>query len=77
MKDFKERFDKILVDKIDIRQEEINPDAQFIDDLGLDSLDMTELIVEFEQEFNVTIHDDAIEKIITVNDAAQCLKLKI
>lgn len=77
MKDFKERFDKLLIDKLGVSQEDIKPEAKFTDDLGADSLDMVELIMEFESEFKVTIPDDDTEEILTVKNAEEYLKNKL
>jgi acyl carrier protein len=77
MKDFKIRFEKLLIDKLGVSQEDIKPEAQFTEDLGADSLDMVELIMEFESEFNITIPDDDTEQIHTVSDAEEYLKSKL
>ena len=77
MENFKERFDKLLIDKLGVSQEDIKPEAKFTDDLGADSLDMVELIMEFESEFKVTIPDDDTEEILTVRDAEEYLKNKL
>lgn len=77
MKNFKERFDKLLIDKLSISQEDIKPEAKFTEDLGADSLDMVELIMEFESEFNLTIPDEDTETIHTVSDAEKYLKNKM
>ena len=77
MENFKERFDKLLIDKLGVSQEDIKPEARFTDDLGADSLDLVELIMEFESEFKVTIPDDDTEEILTVIDAEEYLKSKL
>lgn len=77
MKDFKERFDKLLIDKLSVSKEDIKPEAKFTEDLGADSLDMVELIMEFESEFNLTIPDEDTETIHTVGDAEGYLIQKI
>ena len=77
MEDFKERFDKLLIDKLGGSQEDLKPDAKFTEDLGADSLDMVELITEFESEFKIIIPDDDIKEIITVEDAEEYLKNKL
>mgnify|MGYP003434987513 FL=1 len=59
----------IIVDKLGVEESEVTPEASFTNDLGADSLDTVELIMEFEKEFNVTIPDDEAEKISTVGDA--------
>ena len=77
MENFKERFEKLLIDKLGVSQEDIKPEAKFTDDLGADSLDMVELIMEFESEFKVTIPDDDTEEILTVKNAEEYLKNKL
>ena len=77
MEDFQARFDNLLIDKFGVSQEDIRPEANFIDDLGADSLDMVELIMEFEKEFTIFIPDDDTEQIVTVGDAIAYLKTKL
>ena len=59
----------IIVDKLGVDESEVTPQASFTNDLGTDSLDTVELIMELEKEFNVQIPDDQAEKIATVGDA--------
>jgi len=59
----------IIVDKLAVDENEVTPTASFTNDLGADSLDTVELIMEFEKKFGITIPDDAAEKISTVGDA--------
>ena len=59
----------IIVDKLGVDETEVTPEATFTNDLGADSLDTVELIMELEKEFNITIPDDQAEKITTVGDA--------
>ena len=59
----------IIVDKLGVDESEVKPEATFTNDLGADSLDTVELIMELEKEFNITIPDDQAEKIATVGDA--------
>tara|TARA_B100001029_G_scaffold152162_1_gene135067 strand:+ start:87 stop:317 length:231 start_codon:yes stop_codon:yes gene_type:complete len=59
----------IIVDKLGVDEAEVTTEASFTDDLGADSLDTVELIMEFEKEFDTQIPDDKAEKIITVGDA--------
>ena len=69
-------FDKvrdIVVDQLGVEADEVNIDSTFIDDLGADSLDIVELIMAFEEEFNVEIPDEVAEKIRTVKDAVELL----
>ena len=59
----------IIVDKLGVDEKDVTPEASFTNDLGADSLDTVELIMELEKEFNVSIPDDQAEKITTVGDA--------
>lgn len=59
----------IIVDKLGVDAEEVTPEKSFTNDLGADSLDTVELIMEFEKEFGISIPDDRAEKISTVGDA--------
>jgi acyl carrier protein len=59
----------IIVDKLGVEESEVTPEASFTNDLGADSLDTVELIMEFEKEFNIAIPDEQAEKIGTVGDA--------
>jgi len=68
---------KIIVDKLGVGENEVTPEASFINDLGADSLDTVELIMEFEKEFNLSIPDDDAEKIMKVGDAYQYLSEKM
>ena len=60
---------KIIVEKLGANQDQIKPEAKFVDDLGADSLDQVELIMAFEDEFGIEIPDEEAEKIRTVKDA--------
>lgn len=59
----------IVVDKLGVEESKVTPEANFTSDLGADSLDTVELIMELEKEFNISIPDDQAEKIATVGDA--------
>ena len=59
----------IVVDKLGVEENQVKPEANFTNDLGADSLDTVELIMELEKEFNISIPDDQAEKIATVGDA--------
>jgi acyl carrier protein len=72
-----ERVKKIIVDKLGIDESEITPEASFIQDLGADSLDTVELIMEFEREFDVSIPDEQAEKIQTVGQAIEYLEKQL
>ena len=69
MSEIASRVKAIIVDKLGVEESEVPNEASFTNDLGADSLDTVELIMEFEKEFNVTIPDDQAEKITTVGDA--------
>ncbi len=69
MSDISSRVKAIIVDKLGVDENEVTPEASFTNDLGADSLDTVELIMEFEKEFNISIPDDQSEKIGTVGDA--------
>jgi len=64
----------IIVDKLGVDESEVTPTASFTDDLGADSLDTVELIMEFEKEFDIQIPDDKAEKITTVGEAVSFIE---
>ena len=69
MSEVAERVKAIIVDKLRVEEREVTNEASFTNDLGADSLDTVELIMEFEKEFGISIPDDQAEKITTVGDA--------
>ena len=69
MSETADRVKKIVVEHLGVEGEKVTEEASFIDDLGADSLDIVELVMAFEEEFNVEIPDDAAEKITTVKGA--------
>ena len=69
MSEISEKVKAIIVEKCGVSESEVTPEASFTQDLGLDSLDTVELIMEFEKEFGITIPDDKAEVIKTVADA--------
>jgi acyl carrier protein len=69
MADITSRVKAIIVDKLGVDEKEVTPEASFTNDLGADSLDTVELIMEFEKEFNIAIPDDQAENISTVGQA--------
>ena len=69
MSDIASRVKAIIVDKLSVEDSEVTKEASFTNDLGADSLDTVELIMEFEKEFGLSIPDDQAEKISTVGDA--------
>ncbi len=74
MSDIADRVKKIVVEHLGVDAEKVTESANFIDDLGADSLDTVELVMAFEEEFNVEIPDDAAETIVTVGDAISFLE---
>ncbi|MGB0523045.1 MAG: acyl carrier protein [Flammeovirgaceae bacterium] len=74
MADIAAKVKNIIVDKLGVEDSEVTPDASFTNDLGADSLDTVELIMEFEKEFNISIPDDQAEKITTVGQAISYLE---
>lgn len=69
MSEIEEKVIDIIADKLGVDKEEVKPEASFTNDLGADSLDTVELIMEFEKAFNINIPDDKAEGIATVGDA--------
>ena len=74
MENIENKVKEIIIDKLGIEESEITNSASFTNDLGADSLDTVELIMEFEKEFNVSIPDEDAEKIGTVGQAISYLK---
>ena len=68
MSEIASKVSAIIVDKLGVEESEVTPEANFQTDLGADSLDTVELIMEFEKEFGISIPDDQAEKIATVGD---------
>lgn len=68
-----ERVCDLVVEQLGVSQDQVTPDASFIDDLGADSLDTVELVMAFEEEFGIDIPDEDAEKIVTVSDAIKYL----
>lgn len=77
MSDVFERVKKIVVDNLDVDADKVVESASFIDDLGADSLDLVELVMAFEEEFNIEIPDDVQENIRTVGDAVTHIKAHV
>jgi acyl carrier protein len=69
MSELEARVKSIIVEKLNVDEAEVKPEASFTNDLGADSLDTVELIMEFEKAFGISIPDDQAEKIATVGDA--------
>ncbi|MBU4087049.1 MAG: acyl carrier protein [Nanoarchaeota archaeon] len=74
MSDIASRVKAIIVDKLGVDENEVTIEASFTNDLGADSLDTVELIMEFEKEFNIAIPDDQAEKISTVGEAVSYIE---
>lgn len=74
MSEVADRVKKIVVGHLGVEEDQVTENANFIDDLGADSLDTVELVMAFEEEFGVEIPDDAAEKIRTVKDAIDFLE---
>ena len=74
MSEIAQKVTSIIIDKLGVEESEVNAEASFTNDLGADSLDTVELIMEFEKEFNISIPDDQAENIATVGDAIKYLE---
>ena len=77
MPDIQKKITSILTEKLGISDSEITPDANFVKDLGIDSLDYAELVMEFEQSFDIKIPDDDAEKMQTIGQAVSYIQSKI
>ena len=71
-----DKVKSIIVEQLGVDEEEVTPDASFVDDLGADSLDTVELVMAFEEEFDIEIPDEDAEKLTTVGEAIAYLKGK-
>lgn len=71
-----EKVIDLIVEQLDVTREECVPEASFIDDLGADSLDLVELVMEMEETFNIQVADEELEKIRTVQDVIDFLMSK-
>ncbi|MBI4445594.1 MAG: acyl carrier protein [Acidobacteria bacterium] len=69
MASVEEKVKSIIVDQLGVNESDVTPDAHFVDDLGADSLDTVELVMKFEEDFDIEIPDEDAEKIQTVQDA--------
>ena len=74
MSEIESKVKEIIVDKLGVEEENVTPEASFTNDLGADSLDTVELIMEFEKEFGINIPDDKAEHIQTVGDAIKYIE---
>ena len=77
MSDIENRVKAIIVEKLTVDENEVTPEAGFSTDLGADSLDTVELIMEFEKVFGITIPDEDAEKIYTVGDAIEYIEAHV
>ena len=76
MEEVMSRLKEIVVDRLNVEEDQIKPEASFVEDLGADSLDIVELIMGIEEEFDIEIPDDAAEHIQTVGDAVKFIDEK-
>ncbi len=72
-----EQIKLIIADKLGVKADDIKPESKFVDDLGADSLDTVEVIMEFEIKFNIAFRDDEAEKIETVQEAVDLINKKL
>ena len=72
-----EKVRKIMVEHLSVDEESVTKDATFVDDLSADSLDIVEIVMSLEEEFNIEIPDDEAERIVTVGDVVDYIKEKI
>ena len=77
MQDVQKKITLILIEKLGINESEITSDASFVKDLGIDSLDYAELVMEFEQTFDIKIPDDDAEKMQTIGQAVSYIQSKL
>lgn len=77
MADVEAKVKEIIINKLGVDEAQVTPQASFTNDLGADSLDTVELVMEFEKSFNIQIPDEDAEKIATVGDAINYLKGKV
>ena len=72
-----DRVKKIIVEQLGVREDQVQDNARFIEDLGADSLDTVELVMEFEEAFGIKIPDDVVEKMTTVGQAVSYINEKV
>ena len=73
-KSVEEKVKEIIIEQLGVEEDDVNPNAKFIEDLGADSLDTVELVMAFEEAFNIEIPDEAAEKIQKVKDAVEYIE---
>ena len=76
MSEVADKVKKIIVEQLGVSEDEIKPESAFVEDLGADSLDLTELIMAIEEEFDIEIADDDAQKIVKVQDAIDYIENK-
>ena len=76
MSSVESKVKKIIMEQLDVNEAEVKPEASFVDDLGADSLDTVEMVMAFEEEFNIEIPDEDAEKIRTVQDSIDYIRQK-
>lgn len=69
-----EKLQKIIAEVLNVDEDEITPDTTFVDDLGADSLDVFQIIMGIEEEFDIEIPNEEVEKIVSVGDAVEAIK---
>jgi acyl carrier protein len=74
MSAIEKRVKEIIVEQLGVNENEVTPEAKFVDDLGADSLDLVELVMALEEEYNMEISDEDAEKILTVGDAIEYIQ---
>jgi acyl carrier protein len=74
MSAIEKRVKEIIVEQLGVNENEVVPEAKFVDDLGADSLDLVELVMALEEEYNMEISDEDAEKILTVGDAIEYIQ---
>ncbi|MBO8153222.1 MAG: acyl carrier protein [Thermovirga sp.] len=77
MEEITARLKEIVMDRLDVEEDQIKPEASFVEDLGADSLDIVELIMGIEEEFDIEIPDEDAEKLTTVGEAMEYIKNKL
>ena len=75
--DVEQQVKEIICEQLSVEESEVTRDASFVETLNADSLDIVELIMEFEEKFNIDIPDEQAEKIRTVNDAVKYLETRV
>ena len=71
-----EKIQKIIAEEMNLNEEDVKPESRFVEDLAADSLDVIQIVLKLEEEFDIEIPDDAVEQISTVQDAVDQIKSK-